>query len=457
MIARALFAAVATLALTAPLAAQDFAITGATLATGDGSDPVENATVVVRGGRVVAAGVGVAIPAGVPVSDGTGTWVTPGLFATVTNLGLLDVDAVSQSNDTAARTSPFSAALDVSVGVNPQSQNILVSRAAGITRAAVAPTSTGSIFAGQGAMIDLGADARAVRRARAFQYVELGETGGRIAGGSRLAAHTLLRNALREAGRFGDQAGLVTGARQAAPVSTGDDMPIDPRLTETGAERAGDVLLTRFDAAALVPVVQGRQPLYVRVERAADIRAALALTREFPRLDMVLVGVAEGWTVAEEIAAANVPVIADGLADLPDSFETLAATQSNIGRMRAAGVRVAINASAMQQPRYLPHFAGNLVALSRVPGAAGLSWGEAFASVTSIPAQISGYGGQLGVLAPGAMADVVVWDGDPLEVTSAPVRVYIDGIEQPMDNHQTRLRERYRDLDETTLPKAYDW
>ncbi|QYU66812.1 amidohydrolase family protein [Leptolyngbya sp. 15MV] len=172
---------------------------------------------------------------------------------------------------------------------------------------------------------------------------------------------------------------------------------------------------------------------------------------------MVLVGVAEGWTVAEEIAAAGVPVIADGLADLPDSFETLAATQSNIGRMRAAGVRVAINASAMQQPRYLPHFAGNLVALSRVPGAAGLSWGEAFASVTSIPAEISGYGGQLGVLAPGATADVVVWDGDPLEVTSAPVRVYIDGIEQPMDNHQTRLRERYRDLDESTLPKAYDW
>ncbi|QYU69037.1 hypothetical protein J4558_02525 [Leptolyngbya sp. 15MV] len=78
MIARALLAAVATLALAAPLAAQDFAITGATLATGDGSDPVENATVVVRGGRVVAAGVGVAVPAGVPVSDGTGTWVTPG-------------------------------------------------------------------------------------------------------------------------------------------------------------------------------------------------------------------------------------------------------------------------------------------------------------------------------------------------------------------------------------------
>lgn len=437
--------------------AQDFAITGATLATGDGSAPIENATVVVRGGKVVAAGTGVAVPAGIPVSDGTGTWVTPGLFATVTNLGLVDVDAVSQSNDTAARQSPFSAALDVSVAINPASQNIKVNRAAGITRAAVAPTSTGSIFAGQGAIIDLGADDSAVRRARAFQYVELGETGGRIAGGSRLAAHTLLRNALREAGRFGEQSGLTTAGRNAAPVDTGDDLPIDPRLTESGAERAGDVLLTRFDAAALVPVVNGRQPLYVRVERGADIRSALALTREFPRLKMVLVGVAEGWTVADEIAAAGVPVIADGLTDLPDSFETLAATQSNIGRMRAAGVRVAINAAAMQQPRYLPHFAGNLVALTRVPGAAGLSWGEAFAAISSVPAAISGFGGQYGVLAPGAAGDVVVWDGDPLEVSSAPVRVYIDGVEQPMDNHQTRLRDRYRDLDESDLPKAYDW
>jgi imidazolonepropionase-like amidohydrolase len=457
MITRTLLAATALAALAAPLAAQDFAITNATVATGDGSAPIENATVVVRGGRVVAAGAGVAVPAGVPVSDGTGTWVTPGLFATVTNLGLVDVDAVSQSNDTAARNSPFSAALDVSVAVNPVSQNIMVSRAAGITRAAVAPTATGSIFAGQGAIIDLGADNQAVRRARAFQYVELGETGAWNAGGSRLAAHTLLRNALREAGRFGDQAGLTTGARAAAPVETGDDLPVDPRLTETGAERAGDVLLTRFDAAALVPVVNGRQPLYVRVDRAADIRSALALTREFPRLRMVLVGATEGWMVAGDIAAAGVPVIADSLTDLPDSFETLASTQSNIGRMRAAGVKVAINASAMQQPRYLPHFAGNLVALTRVPRASGLSWGDAFASVTSVPAEISGYGGQLGVLAPGALADVVVWDGDPLEVSSSAVRVYIDGVQQPMDNHQTRLRERYRDLDESDLPKAYDW
>jgi len=445
MIRRTLLAAAAALAISAPAAAQDFAITNATVATGDGSAPIENATVVVRGGKIVAAGANVQVPAGVPVSDGTGTWITPGIFATVTALGLWDVGAVGESNDTTARSSPFGAALDAAPAINPRSQHILVSRAGGITRAAVAPDAASSIFAGQGSMIDLGDDTDAVHRQRAFQFVELGETGGRIAGGSRTAAHTLLRNALREAARFGEKSGLSGSEAR------------DPRMTESDAERGSDALLTRFDAAALVPVVTGRQPLYVHAERAADIRAVLALPREFPRLELVLVGASEGWLVADEIAAAGVPVIANALNDLPAQFEQLAATQSNIGRMQDAGVKVAINASAMEQPRYLPHFAGNLVALGSIAGAAGLSWGEALAAITSVPAEISGYGGQLGVLAPGAAGDVVVWNGDPLEVSSNPVRVYIDGVEQPLDNHQTRLRDRYRDLDESDLPKAYDW
>lgn len=457
MIARMLLAGAAALAFSSTASAQDFAITNATVATGDGGAPIENATVVVRGGKVVAVGADVQVPAGVPVSDGTGAWVTPGLFATVTDLGLLDVGAVQDSNDTSARNSPFSAALDAAPAVNPHSQHILVSRAGGITRAAVAPNAASSIFAGQGAMIDLGDDPQAVRRPRAFQFVELGETGARLAGGSRTAAHTLLRNALREAGRFGEETGLIGGASRPAEISTGDDLPIDPRLVESEAERASDVLLTRFDAAALVPVVNGRQPLYVHVERAADIRSVLALPREFPNLKLVLVGASEGWMVADAIAAAGVPVIADALNDLPAQFEELASTQSNIGRMQAAGVKVAINATAMEQPRYLTQFAGNLVALGEIPRAAGLSWGEALASITSIPAEISGYGGRLGVLAPGAAGDVVVWNGDPLEVSSAPVRVYIDGIEQPLENHQTGLRDRYREIDRGALPEAYDW
>ena len=150
-------------------------------------------------------------------------------------------------------------------------------------------------------------------------------------------------------------------------------------------------------------------------------------------------------------------MIADALDDLPETFEVLAATQSNIGRMMRAGVKVAISASSGTNPRNMPQAAGNLVALGKIPGAAGLTWGQAFAAISSVPAAINGYDGTAGVLKPGALGDVVMWDGDPLEVSSVPTKVFIGGVEQSLENHQSRLRQRYLDLDESELPKAYDW
>jgi imidazolonepropionase-like amidohydrolase len=457
---RFLTLAASTLALCgAPVAAQDLVIINATVALGDGSEPIENGTVVVRGGRVVAAGTPAVLSttsASVEVIDANGAWVTPGLFATVSTLGIWDVGAVSESNDQRASDAPFGAALDTAPIVNPNAQHIAISRAAGVTRAATTTLPSASIFGGQGAIIDLDGDASPVMRPRAFQMVALGEYGARIAGGSRAATHALLRNALREAGSFGDAARIPgTGSRR--DVRTGDDMVIDSRMVGEDTERSGDALLTRFDAAALVPVLRGEQPLYVWVERASDILSVLSLRSEFPDLDLVLVGVSEGWLVADEIAASGVPVIADSLDDLPERFEQLAATQSNVGRMVDAGVTVALNATGLRHNHRISQYAGNLVALNQVPGATGLTWGEAFATISSIPAAISGYEGQLGVLSEGAVGDVVIWDGDPLEPSSVPTRVFIGGVEQSLASHQSRLRDRYRDLDESDLPKAYDW
>ncbi|WP_147457736.1 amidohydrolase family protein, partial [Novosphingobium sp. MD-1] len=130
--------------------------------------------------------------------------------------------------------------------------------------------------------------------------------------------------------------------------------------------------------------------------------------------------------------------------------------QSNVGRMKKAGVKVAIgNFYDGEQPRYAPQYAGNLVGVARVPGATGLTWGEALAAITSVPAEIIGEGDHFGSLKPGRAADVVVWDGDPLEVTSGVVAVYVDGVAQSLANHQTRLRDRYRHPQEGSLPKAY--
>ena len=436
---RLLGIAVSALALTAaPAFAQDMVVTNARLVLGDGSEPIDGGTVIIDDGKVVFAGrptPGQTFTTDV-VIDAGGAWVTPGLFATVTTLGLADVSAVGESNDIAARGSPFSAALDAATAINPVSEHIKVHRAAGITRAATATTPTGSIFAGQGAIIDLDGDANAVMQARAFQMIDLGEGGGDRAGGSRVAAYALLSAALREAQALVGKAGI-------------------PETTEIA--KGDDVLLTRFDAEALVPVVTGRQKLYVAVDRAADIRAVLGLKTQYPKLDLVLVGATEGWLVADAIAAAGVPVIANGLTDLPETFEKLGATQSNAGRLAAAGVKVAINAASLKDPRRLQQVAGNLVALTRMPGASGMTWGKAFAAISSIPADISGMGGKAGVLKPGALGDVVVWDGDPLEAGSVPTQVFIAGREQSLESHQSGLRNRYRDLDESARPKAYDW
>ena len=422
---------------SAQLPSGDFAVTNATVAIGDGSAPIPGGTVLVRGGKIVAAGKSVSVPTGVPVIDGTGKWVTPGLVTAMTDLGLLGVGAVDESNDSYANTARFSAGLDVSLAIDPDAPPVAVSRASGITRAGVAPAAANAIFAGQGAVIDLAENGPGISQPRAFQLVELGERGADLAGGSRVAAQALLRNALREA----------RDLAQRKPVKAGDDAPGQPV----------DALLTRVDAAALIPVVTGTQPLFVHVERAADIRGVLALGKEFPALRLVLVGAGEGWRVAREIAAAKVPVLASALADLPGSFETLAATQSNVGRMTAAGVKVALGGFYdLDQPRYAPQFAGNLVGLSRVSGASGLSWGQALASITSIPAEILGEGAVFGSLKPGLSGDVVIWDGDPLEVSSAPVTIYVDGKLQPLVNHQSRLRQRYRHAGEGTLPKAYE-
>lgn len=417
---------------TTPLAAQTVAITHAKLVIGDGSAPVDDGTVVIAGGRVTAAGRGVAVPAGAKVIDAEGKWVSPGLVAGFTRMGVVEVDGVRETNDADAGQSDFSAALDISLAVNPRATPIAVSRAEGITRAVVAPDTGKTIFGGQGAIIDLGADPQAVMVPRAFQFVEFGENAAATAGGSRPAAFAMFRNALLEAKAF------------AGKPQTGG------RIT--------DGMLTKLDAAALAPMVAGRVPMLVHVERASDILQVLDLTREFPALKLVLVGATEAWMVAPQIAAAKVPVLASALADLPSSFEALAATQSNIGRLAAAGVTVGIgmiNDDEARQARLIKQYAGNLVALTRVPGASGLDWGHAFATISSEPARALGLDGEIGSLRAGRRGDVVIWDGDPLELSSAPLLVMIDGVEQPLATRQTKLRDRYAVPEEGALPKAY--
>lgn len=456
-------AAALLLAAAVPAGAQTFAIVGGTVALGDGSQPIPNGTVVVRDGKIVAAGdVRMKLPDGTQVIDATGKWVTPGIVAGFSRLGLTDVSGGAEgANDESADKSPFNAAIDVAPAINPNYQPVKVNRADGVTRAVVAPRAEHSIFAGQGAVIDTGADFDPITKRKAFQFVELGQNGAQDAGGSRPSAYVLFHDALREAAELSRYANPVRSAGSAEAPDARERPIVNPnesRVYSRSAERSQDVLLTRFDAAALVPVLQGRQPLLVHVERASDILNVLNLRREFPSLKIVIVGASEGWLVADQLAKSGVPVIASALNDLPESFEQIASTQSNIGRMRAAGVNVSIgmiNDDDAHKLFYEREYAGNLVALQKVPGATGVSWGDALAMITSRPAEAVGLGGQIGRLAPGEDADIVIWTGDPLEVTSGAEQVFIDGVAQPLDDHQSRLLQRYRSLQRTDLPEAY--
>ena len=417
----------------APAVAAPIAITGATAHTARGEEVIRNATIIIDNGRITAIGAGLAIPAGATVIDAKGQPVTPGIVAVPSDLGLTEVGGVRETSDGSARTSTYSAALDMAAAINPGSLHFAIYRMAGVTRAAAVPDSGNAVFGGQGAVVSLAANGPTVTRPRAFQYVELGEAGARLAGGSRPAAYAQLIDLLDAAKRL--------AANPAASVG-GDD---------SGS------LVKRRDVEALLPVLSGAQSLMVHVERASDILEVLKLKGRYPALRPVLVGAREAWLVAAQIARAGVPVITHSLYNLPDDFEGLAASRNNVGHLQAAGVTVVLGplgGVGGTTPVNLPGYAGNAVGQGTVPGGKGLTKGQALASITANPARVLGLA-DTGTLEVGKRADIVLWDGDPLELMSTPVAVWIDGAAQPMTSRQTLLAQRYKALGRIDLPLQY--
>jgi len=415
-------AALAAMALATPAFADTIAITGGTVWTGTQDAPIENGVVLIVDDKIVAVGNSrLSVPSNATVIDASGGWVTPGIFAPFARTGLVEVGAEASTNDTAAAESKYSAALNAADSFNPSSTTIDITRIEGVTRMAVAPSNGNMIFAGRGLIADTSGDTDSVLEENVFQLITLGENGSGLSGGSRSAAWATLRAALDDAQNFTGR--YVTGPDGAA--------------------------LNRVDAEALAPVVRGQQLLLVQIHRASDIRRLLAMLPDYPELDVAIVGAAEGWLVATELAEADVPVIIDPFDNLPASFERLGATSRNAQRLIDAGVTTAFAQldSSAHQTRLILQNAGNAVAN-------GVSHADAMHAITSVPADIFGQT-TLGRLRSGANGDVVVWDGDPLEITSAPSHVLIDGDVQSLESRQTLLRDRYLSLEEGDLPLAY--
>lgn len=194
-------------------------------------------------------------------------------------------------------------------------------------------------------------------------------------------------------------------------------------------------MTTRPDAEALLRVINGDMPLLFTADRAADIRQVIAFKKRNPTISVVIVNAVEGWRVADELADANIPVILNPENNLPGGFDQIGATLANAGRLHQAGVSVSIGMET-HNIRLATQHAGNAVAN-------GLPWQAGLASLTINPARIYGVDNLLGSLETGKTADVVVWSGDPLEVTSHAEQVIIKGELMSMESRQHKLRDRY--------------
>jgi imidazolonepropionase-like amidohydrolase len=441
--------AAAALALSTPSLAQELtAITGGRVLTG--SSVIENGTVVLRDGRIVSVGSGAA-PSGARIIDARGKVVTPGFVAVDSGLGGSEVSSVRSSNDLSSSANSVSAAFDVSYGLDPWSFTLPVARLGGVTRAIVTPSHAGggggghahddsdfagvgsaglqspSLFAGQAAIIHLAEGTDILVKPRVAMVAPFGEAGAGIAGGARGAQFTQFKETLAEVRLF---------ARNRSAY-------------DRAALR--DLSLSRADLEALIPVANGTLPLIVTVHRAADIQQVLRLGRE-EGVKLILDGAEEAWLVADQIAAANVPVLLNPISNLPGSFEMRAARMENAAALEAAGVVIAIkgNEGSTHRARDIRYNAGNAVSH-------GLSYGAAIAAITVNPARIFGMAGQFGELKAGAAADVVIWSGDPLEPLSQAEAVYVGGAAQPMTSRQFLLRDRYRTggVQSNGMPPAY--
>jgi imidazolonepropionase-like amidohydrolase len=398
----------------APARAQTIAITNARIHTMTGA-AIERGTVVVVDGRIQAVGVSVAVPSGARVIDAAGKTVTPGLFDSSTALGIVEIGQVAGTADASTTMGRVTAAFNVADGLNPFSTLIPITRVAGITRAVVSPQPGSSLIAGQGIVIDLGSEraSEMVRRNPVAMYAVLGERGAALAGGARGAALLVLREALQDARDYAE----------------------NRRAFEEDRRRA--YALSRLDLEALGPVVRGELPLVIEAHRASDLLAALRLAREF-NLRLILSGATEAWMVASEIAQARVPVVINPMQNLP-AFESLGITLENAARLHAAGVTIAFGSFESHNARNLKQLAGNAVAH-------GLPHDAALRAMTIDPARIWGIDAAYGTIEPGKEADLVIWSGDPLELTTQVEQVFIRGREMPKDNRQRLLFERYRRL-----------
>ena len=408
---------VALLVMTTAASAQDLLVRGATVATASARGNVEDADVLVQGGIIRAVGRGLSAPAGVPVVEAKGRMLTPALFGGITEIGIEEVSGESSTVDSALKIGeqPLRPEFDVTLAYNPASVLIPVARLDGIGFTALGAATGGGFVAGQGGVVRFDGSADPIGPRALF--LRLGAAASELTGQSRAAQWMLLQQMVDEA------RGQVAA-----------DSP--------------HALLTPAGRRTLARYLSGQGRIVVEVDRAADIRQLLRwAARE--KVKIAVAGGAEAWQLAPELAAAKVPVFVDALGNLPTTFDQIGATLENAARLQRAGVPVAFaqRDDASHNARKMRQLAGNAVAN-------GLPWQDGLAGLTRVPAQVLGVGDRIGSIEVGKLADLVLWEGDPLDVGHYAEQVWLGGRAMPMRSRQTELRDRYM-TPASAEPRAY--
>jgi imidazolonepropionase-like amidohydrolase len=404
---------------------ETYAIRNARIVTVSGP-VIERGTVVIANGKIAAVGTDVQPPANARVIDASGLSVYPGMIDAGNDIGLTEISSVAGSVDT-AEVGDNNANIRVDVAIHPDSSHIAVTRVNGITTVLTAPE--GGLISGQSALINLDGwvPRDMILKTPVAMHINWPAGLGR---GSEFA--------------FGGQRGPTTELRkeQDKQVENLKKILRDARAYADAKDaRARDASLPKQDVdlklEALIPVVRGAMPVVIQANVERDIRNAIAFADEM-KVKLIIAGGVEAYRVADQLKAKNIPVIVGPVLRMPNrEDDPYDAAFANAGLLAKAGVKIAFQTSDSGSARNLPYNAGMAAAF-------GLSKEEALKAVTIYPAEIFGVADRIGSIEPGKVANLIVTDGDPLEIITQVKHLFINGRQVPLTSRHTELYEKYK-------------
>lgn len=407
--------------------AESYVIRNARIVTVTGP-VIENGAVVISNGRIAAVGQSVSIPPSARVIDGTGLSVYPGLIDAGTVLGLTEISSVAGTVDT-SEIGDNNADIHVDVAIHPDSTHIGVTRVVGVTTALTEPR--GGLIAGRSALINLDGwvPKDMVLKSPVAMHVTWPRTrpGRGFGGGFQQAARRSVTELRREQEQQIEKLKKILSDAKAYGDAR-DARAKDPSIPSQDIDLKLD---------ALVPVVRGQMPLVVQANEERDIKAIIAFADEL-KVRVILSGGDEAYKLADQLKAKNIPVIVGPVLEMPpnedDPYDTAFA---NAGRLFKAGVKIAFQTLSSAEARDLPYHAGMAAAF-------GLPKEEALKAVTINPAEILGVADQIGSIEKGKVANLIVTDGDPLEILTQVKHLFINGRTVPLSSRHTDLYEKYK-------------